>query len=84
MPSVPYRMKEGEIPILIWLCICIAHTHLKGWKKLAENEEEKKDAALEMKEAAVYHLVKQEKDLQLAEETKPSSIHCYPLLIWWK
>lgn len=72
-------MKEGEIPVLTWLstlylpCTCT----LKGWKKLAENKEEKKDAALEMKEAAVYHLVKQETDLPLAEETKPSSTHCY-------
>lgn len=46
-PCVPYCMKEGKIPVLIWLstpylyCTCT----LKGWKNLAENKE-KKDAAL--------------------------------------
>lgn len=83
-PRVPYCMKEGKIPVLIWLltsylhCICT----LKGWKKLAENKE-KKNAALKMKEAAVHCLVKQ-KDLQPAQETKPSSIHHYLLWVWWK
>lgn len=44
-------MKEGEIPILIWLSTLYLHCTctLKGWKNLAENKEEKKDAALEWK-----------------------------------
>lgn len=75
----------GKIPALIWLSTSYLHCTctLKGWKDLAENKE-KKDAALKMKEAAVYCLVKQEKDLQPAEETKPSSIHYYLLWVWWK
>lgn len=67
----------GRNPILIWLLTLYLHCTCtwKGWKKLAENEE-KKAAALELTEAAVHCLVKQEEDSQLAEETKPSSVRC--------
>lgn len=53
-PRVPYCMKEGKIPVLIWLSTPYLHCTctLKGWKNLAENKE-KKDAALKMEEAAV-------------------------------
>lgn len=46
-PRVPYCMKEGKIPVLIWLSTPYLHCTctLKGWKNLAENKE-KKDAAL--------------------------------------
>lgn len=54
-PHVPYCMKEGKIPVLIQLSTPYLHCTctLKGWKNLAENKE-KKDAALKMKEAAVW------------------------------
>lgn len=83
-PRVPHCMKEGKIPVLIWLSTPYLHCTctLKGWKNLAENKE-KKDAALKMKEAADCCLVKQEKDLEPAEETKPSSVHHYLLWVWW-
>lgn len=46
-PCVPYCMKEGKIPVLIWLSTPYLHCTctLKGWKNVAENKE-KKDAAL--------------------------------------
>lgn len=74
---------QNPCPNLALNFIFALYMHIKGWKNLAENKE-KKDAALKMVEAAIYCLVKQEKDLQPAEETKPSSIHHYWLWVWWK
>lgn len=54
-PRVPHRTLQGRVPALIWLSTLYLHCTctLKERKNLAENEEEKKDAALGMEAAAV-------------------------------